>query len=388
MTWPSFSDTVAIIALTAAGAVPVAAVAWWLTRRRRGGTARTQLVLVALAPMMATWVGATVAARGMFISSHDLTVFLIIAATAGAIGLLTAWRLWRRIERDSARLTRASRALADGEVPAPAGSRTGKGVAGVTELQHLADELSETSRRLTESRRRERALERSRRELIAWVSHDLRSPLAGIRAMAEAIEDEVVTDPADVTRYLRNIGAETDRLALLVDDLFELSQISSGIVDLQPTPVAVADLLAHVVEAAGPGARRRGVRIETAVDRDGIVVVSRSETERVLRNLVDNAVRHTPDGGRITLRTSHHDEAVTVEVLDECGGIPPSDIDRVFDIAFRGDVARQRDDGGGGLGLAIAKGLVEAQQGTIAVTNREAGCCFTVRLPSHRTTPD
>ena len=368
-------DWATLVGLTVLGAVPAVALGLWLTRRG-GASATGQLVVLATVPLLATWVGAIVAARAMFIDSHDLTAFGVIAATAGTVGALTAWRLARRIRSDVEALTELSHSIAAGEVPDPP---TGGSVG---ELRVLGRQLSEMSQRLDEAHRRELALERSRRELVAWVSHDLRSPLAGIRAMAEALEDGIVSDPADVTRYLRSIGTETDRVTLLVDDLFELSRITSGTMSLAPRPECVEELVGRVLDGADPAARVRGVRLTRRVGDLPDVLVAPAEATRVLRNLVDNAVRHTPAGGTVELSAEADGAEVVLSVSDECGGIPPEDLDRVFDVAFRGDVARGREDGGGGLGLAIAKGLAEAQAGTVAVSNHPGGCCFSVRFPT------
>ncbi len=369
------TDNLTLVALTALGALPVVLLGSWLTRRRGGAPARRQVLIVALAPLAATWVGAVVAARAMFIEAHDLTAFGIIAGTAGCIGVLAAWRLARRIRVDTDALGALSRSIADGNVPevGPAAS--------VSELGLLGEQLSTMSRQLGEAHDRELALERSRRELVAWVSHDLRSPLASIRATAEALEDGVVDDPADVQRYLRSIGTETDRLALLVDDLFELSRISAGSIDLSPQPVEVSTLVTTVLDGVRSAARNRGVELHAELGEHPPLLASPAEATRVLRNLVDNAVRHTPRGGTVEVTVTDESSEAVVSVVDECGGIPNEDLDRVFDVAFRGDVARGRDEGGGGLGLAIAKGLVEAQDGSIAVSNHPGGCCFTVRFP-------
>jgi len=369
------SDDLTLVLLTAAGALPVVLVGSWLTRRRGGAPAGRQVLVVALAPLMATWVGAMVAARAMFIDSHDLTAFGIIAGTAGLIGVLTAWRLARRIRLDTDRLGALSRTIADGHVPSALPD------ASVTELGRLGEQLATMSQQLGEAHERELALERSRRELVAWVSHDLRSPLAGIRAMAEAIEDGVVDDPDDVSRYLRSIGTETDRLTLLVDDLFELSRITSGAIDLAPRPIEVAELVGTVIDGVRPTARAREIDLTCELGSPPPLLVSPAEATRILRNLLDNAVRHTPAGGRVRVAVTTEPGVAVVSVVDECGGIPNDDLDRVFDVAFRGDAARGRDDGGGGLGLAIAKGLAEAQAGSIAVSNHPGGCCFTVRFP-------
>jgi signal transduction histidine kinase len=369
-------DDVTLVVLTLLGALPVVLIGFWLTRRGSGASATTQALVVGLAPVMATWVGAIVAARAMFVSYHDLTALLLIAVTAAAVALGASWLLSRRIRRDATALGELSARIGSGMVPdaAPAAS--------VSELAAVGRQLADTSRRLDESQRRQQALERSRRELVAWVSHDLRSPLAGIRAMSEALEDGVVDDPDEVRGYLRAIGAETDRLTELVDDLFELSRITSGALDLRPREVAATDLLGPVLDPQRATARERGIELRTRLTDEAPLLVSPAEAARVVRNLVDNAIRHTPAGGIVVVGVAADGAEAVVSVDDECGGIPVGDLDRVFEVAFRGDAARTRgDDGGGGLGLAIAKGLAEAQDGTISVANTPGGCRFTVRFP-------
>ena len=372
------SDTATLVLLTLAGALPVAVVGAWLARRSSAAGVGTQALIVALAPPVATWA----AARAMFLSSHDMSAFVTIAVTAGVVGVVAAGALGRRIRRDARRLEDLSREIATGAVP------DGPPEAAVSELARVGDQLAGMSRQLDEAHRRELALERSRRELVAWVSHDLRSPLAGIRAMAEALEDGVVDDPEDVQRYLRAIGTETDRLAALVDDLFELSRITSGSIDLSPRPVPVGELVGSVVEAVAGTVRARRLDLRCELGDPPPLLVSPAEAARVLRNLLDNAVRHTPPGGTVRIGVVEEGDEAVLSVIDECGGIPVQDLDRVFDVAFRGDAARGRDDGGGGLGLAIAKGLTEAQDGSIDVANHVGGCCFTVRFPlAHPSAP-
>jgi signal transduction histidine kinase len=225
-------------------------------------------------------------------------------------------------------------------------------------------------------------MEASRRELVAWVSHDLRTPLSGIRAMVEALEDGVVDEPATVQRYLATIRQEADRLAQLVDDLFELSRIHAGALDLELEQVGLADLVSDAIAATGIAADARGVVIEGAMaDPAPQVAASIPDLARVIRNLLDNAIRHTPRGGAVRVEAATVGGHAVLSVRDTCGGIPPDEIDRVFDLAFRGDAARTPGDSGGGFGLAIARGLVEAHRGDIAVANDEGGCRFTVRLP-------
>ena len=236
------------------------------------------------------------------------------------------------------------------------------------------------SRQLGEAHDRELALERSRRELVAWVSHDLRSPLASIRAMAEALEDGVVDDPADVRATCARSGPRRTGWPL-VDDLFELCRITAGVDRPGPASPVDVSLVDSVIDGVRPAARTRGRRRACAEVAGSAELASPAEAGRVLRNL--RRQRGAPHTTAAPSRVSADAEVADalVSVVDECGGIPGEDLDRVFDVAFRGDAARGRDDGGGGLGLAIAKGLVEAQDGTIDVSNHPGGCCFTVRFP-------
>jgi signal transduction histidine kinase len=235
----------------------------------------------------------------------------------------------------------------------------------------------------------ERAAESSRRQLVAWVSHDLRTPLAGIRAMSEALQDAVVVEPAEVTDYAKRINAETVRLSGLVDDLFELSRINSGALNLHLRDLPVESLVADALESTAPAARQQHVTLDAHAD-GGWPVVAASEPEltRVLRNLLSNAVRHTPEGGKVVVQAGTDGPEAWLAVEDGCGGIPEADLPKVFDVAFRGAEARspltQRSSTGAGLGLAIARGLVEAHGGHISVRNQGPGCRFEVRLPLHR----
>jgi signal transduction histidine kinase len=236
-------------------------------------------------------------------------------------------------------------------------------------------------------REQERAAERSRRELVAWVSHDLRTPLAGIRAMGEALTDGVVDGAADVERYCRQILRETNRLSIMVDDLFEMSKIHSGALRLELEPVDLRELIDEVLAANRPTAERGRVRLH-AEQPDRRIIVSASDRAlgRVLTNLVSNAIAHTPPGGQVAISAGTAEGHAWTRVDDTGPGIAEDDLPRIFDVAYRGTAARSpvADDGaptGSGMGLAIAAGLVEAHHGGISVHNRDVGCRFEVRLP-------
>lgn len=369
-------DTASLLGLAGGGALTAALIGALVLRSMRTATLRAQGVAVALVSVFGTGLGVVLAAYAMFVSSHDLGALLVVLLASSTAAIVMAIRFGSRISTASRDLEDLARRLGDGDL-----IMVGD-VPVAQELQRLATELHHASARLDEARRKERSMESARRELIAWVSHDLRTPLAGIRAMVEALEDGVVEDPADVDRYHATMRRETDRLAMLVDDLFELSRIEAGALDLRFEDVTLGDIVAEAVAGAMPVAVAKGVRLHGESDGDEPSLrVAPAELTRVVRNLLDNAIRHTPAGSDIEVRCAMVDGNATVSVADTCGGIPDDDLGRVFDLAFRGDDARGSANGGGGLGLAIAHGLVRAHHGTIRVENLGPGCCFTVELP-------
>jgi signal transduction histidine kinase len=303
----------------------------------RGRSVTAHIVVVLLGTVLAVLGGILSAAWGMFISDHDLNVLLIVVAAAGAVSL--GGGLWA-----GRRLARASMWAA-------------------------------------EARARERRAEASRRELVAWVSHDLRTPLAGLRAMTEALEDGVVSDPGTVAEYHRRIRVETDRMAGLVDDLFELSRINAGALRLTLAAVSLGDVVSDAVASATPIAAANQVRLVAGQADWPTVRGSEPELSRIVTNLLRNAIRHTPSDGAVVVTGGRDDNGGWFAVSDACGGIPEPDLPRVFDVSFRGEAARTPGTGGG-LGLAIVRGLVDAHRGRVSVGNIDGGCRFEVHLPA------
>lgn len=269
-------------------------------------------------------------------------------------------------------------AAAVAAVSVPAGLLLGQGIAREVTWQR-------------EAREREQAAESARRELVAWISHDLRTPLAGIRAMAEALADSVVADPAGVAQYAQRIGQQAQRLTGMVDDLFQLSRISSGALRLTLSAIPLDEVVSEALAAEAVIAARKGVRLYADAGSDWpIVQGSDPELARVVRNLLSNAIRHTPPDGTVVVAAGARDGQAWLRVDDACGGIPEHELDRVFDIAYRGNTARTPappDESGAGLGLAIARGLVEAHAGRIEARNHGPGCRFEIQLPL-ATSPD
>jgi len=372
---------IAVLVATAAVASALAGVVGGLVLRRlRGRGARVQTMTVALSSVLVAATGVVTAALAMFISYHDLVLLFVVLIVASGVAFGAAWQLGDDIGAGAEQVGAYARTMVDRD-----GRIGAEGVPAVTgpgELATLAKELADVSRRLEESQRRERALESSRRELIAWVSHDLRAPLATIRAMAEALDDGVVDDDAAVKRYHAQIRTDAERLSALVDDLFELSRINSGSLRLGREQVDLRDAVADTLAGASAAADLKGVTVIERLTALPDAEVSARECCRALHNLFDNAIRHTPAGGTILIEAAAAPGAAVLSIQDQCGGIPDADLPRVFDIAFRGDEARRRDERGGGLGLAISRGLIEAHAGTVTVANTAGGCRFTISLPA------
>ena len=364
---------VVLIAAGCAGAVGTIGVgALWGLRR---ASLRHLFQAASAVAILAVVAGTLGTANAMFISHHDLGVVGMVCLVAGLVAFGFSWLLGRQIETSSRALRKAARSLGQDETgfSAPAGPMA-------AELAALSRELDATALKLRESRERERRMDASRRQLVAWVSHDLRTPLAGLRAMAEALQDGIATDTG---RHHRQILAEVTRLSTMVDDLFELSRIESGTLSLSPDRIEVSDLVSDTIASMDPIARARGVWLTGAADGSLPIQADPRELSRALSNLVTNAIRHTPEGGRVRVAATAADGEVLITVADGCGGIPEADLARVFDLAWRATAARTPGaESGAGLGLAIVRGIVEAHGGQVTVVNAGDGCSFGVRLPA------
>jgi signal transduction histidine kinase len=314
-------------------------------------------------------------AQAMFLSRHDLGVVCMVCVVAGVVACTVSWLLGRRVESGSLALRQAAQSIGDeaGPFRPPAQPLA-------AEFAALSRQLADTSVKLASSRARERALEQARRQLVAWVSHDLRTPLAGLRAMAEALEDGLAADPP---RYHKQMRAEAERLATMVDDLFELSRIQSGTLHLSPVLIMLDDLVSDVLASTEALARKHGVRLDGRATGRIAVRADPRELSRALTNLLTNAIRYTPPGGCVHIEARPERDEAVLTVADSCGGIPEADVPHVFDLAWRGTDARSpAPDSGAGLGLAIVRGIIEAHQGGVCVLNTPSGCRFELRLPA------
>lgn len=357
-----------------------------LERFRTTRLMRQGLIVVFVA-VGAALAGALVAAKAMFVSTHDLKALLVVMVGAGTMAMLTGMQLARVVDKASRSLGGVARQIGVGANVDAAPTFVPE------EMARLGAELLDMRARLDEARARAQRVEQSRREVIAWVSHDLRTPLARMRAMVEAINDGVIDDQETIDRYHRAMQGEVERLGGLVDDLFELSRIQADAVRLTLEPVVLAEVVSDTIASARITAEHKGVRISgDALDQRAVAALSIPEMARVLHNLLDNAIRHSPPGGEVRVSVDTAGDEVVVSVSDQCGGIAEHDLERVFDLAYTGDPARSLSKtsaepegtiiaSGGGLGLAIAKGFVEAHHGIIAVRNEGVGCTFTVCMP-------
>jgi signal transduction histidine kinase len=330
---------IGLYSLAAGGVVGLAGAG--VLRLLRGRSIFVHVMVLLAVTVLGAVAGVATVAQAMFLSPHDLWVVLVTVTASTVVSLGVGAVFGRR--------------LAASAVWAQA------------------------------ARDRERRLEAGRRELVAWVSHDLRTPLAGLRAMAEALEDGIIHDPVTVDEYHRRIRVETDRMAQLVDDLFELSRINAGALRLAPTSVPLREIVSDALAGVAPLAASRRIHLVAADTGWPVVRAGERELARVVSNLLINSVRYTPEDGTVHIAAGHEHGAVWLSVSDTCGGIPEDDLERVFDVAFRGERARTpgaNGSAGGGLGLAIVRGLVEAHGGRVGVRNTGGGCRFEVHLPA------
>jgi signal transduction histidine kinase len=330
-----------------------------------------QLQLVALALVAVCLPLGVVLASGLVMfGMHDYAKVVAVGAGSTLAALAGAAVLGRRILRPLSRLRLTSARLAGGDLSARAPE------AGPRKLRALARSFNEMAVSIEQ-------LFDARRELVAWASHDLRTPLASLRAMAEALEDGLAT-PAE---YVPAIRAQTEVLTRLVEDLFELAMIDAGALTLELTDARLGDVIVGCLGAVEAEARAGNVRLEARLDTgDPPVRIAPDKVERVLLNLLANAVRHARANGSVSVRLEPRPDHVVVAVEDSGDGLAPDTSQRMFERFWRADGSRARSSGGAGLGLAIAQGLVQAHGGRIWAENRrEGGARVAFTLPRQAT---
>jgi signal transduction histidine kinase len=316
-------------------------------------------------------------AQLMFVNTHDLTlagVLLLFAALiATTFGVFDSASVTDGLRQ----LAKAANRLAEGDLKA----RTT--VTGVDEVAQVSVAFNEMAAQLEKAAAEREELENLRRDLIAWTSHDLRTPLTSIRVMIEALHDGVISDDETRQRYYKTIRADIVALNSLINDLFELAQLEAGGLPLALENHSLRDLISDMLETFRPVAEARRVVLEGEVDEDlDPVWMNASKIGRVLSNLISNALQYTPEGGAVHVQAARNGKGIEVVVKDSGPGFESKDIGRIFEKFYRGEQARSRSTGGAGLGLAIARGIVDAHGGIMWAKNgTEKGAIVGFTLP-------
>ena len=335
--------------------------------RRRLGGLRRQFAALGLLVVAQAALAVGVFVERMFVSAHDAVLTAVVVAWAAVLGLWAGRLLGARALTDLEAVRATLQQVAEGRRDV----RTG--VHGSGELGQLAEEVDAMIARLDGE-------ERARRALVASVSHDLRTPVTALRLLSESIEDGVV-DAATAEAYVMRMGTHVRLLGALIDDLFELSRLESGELRWSMERVALRQLVRDAVDAMRPEAAARAVDVRAVLEAgDPLALGDPARLQRVLFNLIQNAIRHTPPDGSVTVRTELVEGGVEIEVVDSGEGIPATERERVFEAFHRLDAARS--DGGAGLGLAIARAIVEAHGGRIWIADSAAGTRVRLRLPA------
>ena len=348
--------------------------------RLRLGGLRLKIALAVAAGVVVALLNVAVTAYLMFLSPHDLALLSLLLFFALLLSLAFGFSLAGALTGSLRQLAAGAARMAEGDLSARVK------VPSDDELGDLARAFNAMAAQVEDSFRQQRELEQARKDLIAAVSHDLRTPLASLQAMVEAVNDGVVSDADTVQRYLRTMHGEIRNLSALIGDLFELSQLDAGVLRLQIEASPLQDLISDTLESMQAQAERQGLSLAGVVDAELTpVLMDPVRVQRVLYNLVQNALRHTPADGTVLLEARDAGAEVQVSVVDSGEGIAEGELPRIFERFYRGDPARSRGQSGAGLGLAIARGIVEAHGGSIWVESAPGrGSRFTFTLPKAR----
>ncbi|MFC4242708.1 sensor histidine kinase [Gryllotalpicola reticulitermitis] len=347
--------------------------------RRRGAGARAAIVLTGA--LLSVIVSTIAVATEMYLAAHDVVVLAWVIGVSAMLSMAATWIVTGRTARASVA------ALIDDTRRVGAGDVVGPTATGWREFDDVSAQLAESSRRLAEARAQIAELDAARRQFFAWISHDLRTPLAGMGAMAEALEAGTAPDP---DAYVRVIRSKVHTVNQMVGDLFELSKLQTGTLELHPEPVVLLDLVSDAVADVQPIAAARRV----AIAQDGIdgrvIWADPRELTRAIGNLLANSLRHAPGDSTVLIRADTVDDAqLVLSVIDQGPGVAAENLGRMFDVGWRADAARSSDPDGGapagaGLGLAIVRGIAEAHGGTVQARRTDAGFQLDLLLPTDR----
>ncbi len=343
---------------------------------------RLQITLLSgyVLSILLTFLNVWVAARLMFTSQHDLLLTTVLLLFAGGIGIILGIFFTGTLTTRIKKLGEAAHQIANGKLNIRVASE------GRDEMAQLADSFNSMVAQLEETEKQKKELDTLRKDLVAWVGHDLRTPLASIRAIVEALADGLVEDPETTRRYLITARKDIQSLSTLIDDLFQMAQLDAGGLQLDLTDGSLSDLISDTLESFSELAKRQSIRLEGKVEQ-GIdpVFMDVQRIGRVLNNLVNNALRYTPAGGRVFIEAIPSQQVVQVNVIDSGIGIMEKDAPHIFEQFYRGEKSRSRSGGGSGLGLAIARGIIEAHGGEIFFASQPGnGTSFSFTLPLTR----
>jgi two-component system, OmpR family, sensor histidine kinase SaeS len=370
----SASETGHVAALLVPAGLATVVAAVVAARALAGASLQTRLVAVALVAIVVALANLAVLAMDMVVSGDDAKRLAILLVYALGAGVAVAVALSRTISPSFRRLKDTATALGEGNLDARVGD-LGSG----PELETLAGTLDEMAGRLQAAEAHRVKIDAMRRDLITAVSHDLRTPLASLRGMVEAIDDGVVDDPASLIRYAAEMRGSVEQLSTMVDDLFELTQLDAGAIERETKVARLDEIVRSAMASVEPQRNAKRLSVEADLGPAAEVTCSPRMT-RVLQNLLMNAVRHTPTDGAVRVSARRNGQLLEVAVEDSGEGIAPQDLDRVFEPFYRADPARGGP--GAGLGLALAKRIVEALGGRISAENALThGARFAVVLP-------
>jgi signal transduction histidine kinase len=351
-----------------------------LARRRRGDSLARQLAGGVAVSIGLSTVGIVGVALAMFLSPHDALVMVVLLLFAGGVAAYSVFALAQpaladiRIVRDGLRAVGAGRR----DVTLATGAND--------ELGQLADEAARMVAELAEREAEREAADRARRDLVAAVSHDLRTPLTSLRLLTQAIEDDLVD--ADTRRgYLGQMSLHIRSLSALIDDLFELSRLGAGDIQWSMQKVQLGELVAETIEVMRAQADANGVLVSAAMPANLVPAKADPERlQRVLFNLIQNAIRHTPADGSVTVLAEMNGAGIEIEVADTGAGLAAVDRTHAFDPFYRGGDASARPAGGSGLGLTICRAIVEAHGGHIWFADAPRGTRVRFSLPDESST--
>lgn len=325
-----------------------------------------------------TLLGVLATALMMFISADDVRFVAVLLLFGVGIAVSFGYLLSVGLSREATRLVSAADQVALGRFDVRVEPR------GRDEMAELALAFNEMTQALADAADRQRAVEKMRLDLVAWAGHDLRTPLTSVTVIVEALADGVVTDPHTAERYLETARRDLQVLSLLIDDLSLLAQIDAGGLHLAQGTGFLSSLVTEVADSFALPARQKNVHLAKEIDRETEPSsFDPLQMRRALTNLLDNAVRHTPEGGTIRVGARFTADGAVLEIWNDGPPIDQDDLPHLFERFYRSDKSRGRATGKAGLGLAIAKAIIEAHGGTITVqSDQEQGTSFILTLPN------